>query len=73
MKRRGDAANSGARRGGGGARPVRQAVIVNLCMNSEETRGLGVENHVCELQLVLRDVASPKVSALGSYRGDLQN
>jgi hypothetical protein len=34
---------------------------VKLCIDSEETRGLGIENHVCELQLVLHGFAPAQV------------
>ena len=30
-----------------------QAVILNLRLDTDETRILGAENHICELQLVL--------------------
>ncbi len=36
-----------------------QGVIVNLRVDTEEARALGVETHVCELQLLLM---SPEVS-----------
>ena len=49
---RGPAAGRGLRRG-----LRRQAVVVNLRLDSEQTRALGLENHVCELQLVLRGFA----------------
>jgi hypothetical protein len=29
--------------------------VLNLTIDSDETRILGAENHVCELQLVMRD------------------
>jgi hypothetical protein len=32
-----------------------QGVTVNLLFDCEEARGLGIEGHVCELQLLLRD------------------
>ncbi len=31
-----------------------QAVVINLCIDNQLTRFLGVENHVCELQLCMR-------------------
>ncbi len=33
---------------------VLQAVVINLCIDNKLTRFLGVENHVCELQLCTR-------------------
>jgi hypothetical protein len=36
-------------------------VAVNLCLDTEETRRLGAEGHVCELQLMLRPFAELKV------------
>ena len=32
----------------------RQVVVINLCIDTKLTRLLGVENHVCELQLCMR-------------------
>ena len=34
-----------------------QAVVLNLKIDTEETRMMGVENHVCELQMVLKSFA----------------
>ena len=36
-------------------------IAVNLRIDSQETRRLGVETHVCELQLILRSFADIKV------------
>ena len=38
-------------------------VVVNLCMDNAETRRLGIEHHVCELQLTLKSFASLVVSS----------
>ena len=38
-----------------------QAVVVNLRLDSDETRLLGVEGHVCELQLLLAALEPPEV------------
>ena len=35
-----------------------QGIVLNLLFDSEMTRRLGVETHVCELQLVLRSFAA---------------
>jgi hypothetical protein len=34
-----------------------QAVVINLCIDTKLTRLLGVENHVCELQLCVQTFA----------------
>ena len=34
-----------------------QAVIVNLRIETDEARRLGLENHVCEVQLLMRPFA----------------
>ena len=36
-------------------------VVVNLRIDSKQTRILGIETHVCELQLVLRQVVEKQV------------
>ena len=36
-------------------------IAVNLRIDSQDTRRLGVETHVCELQLILRSFADIKV------------
>ena len=41
-----------------------QCVIINLCIDTKLTRLLGVENHVCELQLVTAGFAAVAVCAL---------
>jgi hypothetical protein len=38
-----------------------QAVVLNLCFDYPATRLLGVENHVCELQLVVRGIHTVQV------------
>ncbi len=38
-----------------------QGVCVNLRFDTAEARALGVENHVCELQLLLADLVDPDV------------
>ena len=42
-----------------------QAVVVKLCIDDSETRALGIDCHVCELQVVLRccDEAQVRTSA----------
>jgi hypothetical protein len=40
-----------------------QGVILNLIVDTYETRILGAENHVCELQLVLNDFLCEQVLA----------
>ena len=40
-----------------------QGVILNLVIDTCETRILGAENHVCELQLVLDDILRDQVLA----------
>ena len=40
--------------------PWLQSVVVNLRFDCAETRRLGVEGHVCELQLVPRAFMRPK-------------
>jgi hypothetical protein len=35
-----------------------RAVVLNVCLDTAETRRLGLENHVCEVQLVLREFAA---------------
>ncbi len=40
---------------------MRQAVVLNLCFDFEATRLLGVENHVCELQLVVSGIHTVQV------------
>ncbi len=40
--------------------PLPQCVVVNLRFDCAETRRLGVEGHVCELQLALRAFVRPK-------------
>jgi hypothetical protein len=32
-----------------------QAVMVNICIRNEETRLLGIDSHICEVQLVLKN------------------
>ena len=39
-----------------------QAIVINFCIDSDETRFFGLETHVCEMQLVLSD--SEQVLAL---------
>ena len=34
-----------------------QGIVVSLVFDSEHTRELGIDGHVCELQLVTRDFA----------------
>ena len=41
-----------------------QAVVLNMCFDYEATRLLGVENHVCELQFVVRGIHDVQVSPL---------
>ena len=36
-------------------------VALNLCIVTDDTRDLGVDNHICELQLILRSIAELKV------------
>jgi hypothetical protein len=40
-------------------------VAVNLCVDSAEARALGVEGHVCELQLLLLPIDALKVGTGG--------
>ena len=42
-----------------------QAVILNLRLDSDETRLLGVETHVCELQLLLSALEAPAGESVG--------
>ena len=39
-----------------------QGIVINFCVDTEETRHLGIENHVCEVQLVLRGLAPIQVT-----------
>lgn len=43
---------------------VRQCVTVNLCFETAEARALGLEGHVCEVQIVPRAFADLVVSFL---------
>ena len=36
-------------------------MILNLVIDTDQTRILGAENHVCELQLVLEDILHEQV------------
>ena len=38
-----------------------QGVILNICIDTEETRALGLENHVCELQLITDGIYAVQV------------
>ena len=40
-------------------------VNLNLCIDTPATRRLGVQTHICELQLCLKDFALIKVRACG--------
>jgi hypothetical protein len=39
-------------------------VVLNLCFDYEAMRLLGVENHVCELQLIVRGIHTVQVQTV---------
>ena len=43
-----------------------QGVVLNLRVDTDVTRALGVENHVCEVQLLLKSFAYMQVCCQGS-------
>ena len=43
-------------------RGTSQAVILNFVLDDHITRAMGIENHVCELQLVLQQSVDTKVT-----------
>jgi len=47
--------------------PLRRDYLINLRIETNETCGLGLEGHVCELQLILKDFALVKTK-LGHRR-----
>ena len=55
------------RDGGGGAPANGRSVVLNVCIRNADTATLGIDRHVCELQLSLRTFASLTVS-LGAAR-----
>ena len=44
-----------------------QAVILNLCLDTSETRRLGIDGHICELQLTLEAFAKRAQVCLGRH------
>jgi hypothetical protein len=42
-----------------------QAVVIKIRFESLDTLSLGLENHVCEVQLLLRPVVDPEVMTAG--------
>lgn len=45
-----------------------QAVVLNIMLDSTHCRSIGVDGHVCELQLTTRGFVESMVRALGSMR-----
>jgi hypothetical protein len=43
-------------------------LVVNLRIDSKQTRMLGIETHVCELQMVLRQVVEKQVIISANFQ-----
>lgn len=42
-----------------------RCVAINIRLSTKETRGLGIDTHFCEVQLILTDFAKMKVRVCG--------